>query len=286
MENSKIIKEIKKLRKDITPRKEFVSLNRDFLLREISSQLPAQNVKIGLAGYFQFVTQIFRQHVFEPAVVMFMIFGVFLSSSFTINAAFYSMPGSPLYRLKIALENTHAAMTPNDNQRVELKIEFAQKRVEELDRIVASQDMNSTDKKEQIEAIATEFKNNVSAVKDHLAKLSQNINQPTVPTNKEEKEKTLRMAMTLNAKAQDLVQSLDKKVNLLSDKEKLEVKTIIDEAIESAKQTGVSAQQLLNEAQVDNDKSDVKSVNNETSTSTKSEIDSFSNTSTPKTFIK
>ncbi|MFA6322582.1 MAG: DUF5667 domain-containing protein [Candidatus Buchananbacteria bacterium] len=273
MENSKkIIREIKKLGSEIKPRPDFVTTNRDFLLRQISSQLPTENIKVGAFGYLQMFTQMFRLHLLEPVSVMLVIFGVFLSSSLTINAAFYSMPGSPLYRVKIALENTHAAMTTDDNQRVELKMEFAQKRVEELNKVATSVDINEAQKKEQIETIVAEFKNNVAAVKDHLAKMNQNLKQASSQGSVSDKEKAFKMAMSLSSKAQDLAQSFEQKANSLTDNEKLEVKNIINETVESAKQTSVSAQQL------------VAGANMETGTSTKTGIDGFGITSTPPIF--
>jgi hypothetical protein len=263
MENSKIIKEIKKLGKEISPRKDFINLNRDFLLRQISAQMPAKPVPIGLTGYIQFVSQMFRQHMLEPVVVMFLIFGVFLSSSLTINAAFYSLPGSSLYRVKLALESTHAALTADDNQKAELRIEFAQKRVEELDKIATAADLDPAEKKKQIEEVITEFKYNVSEVKDHLAKLNKNISQRENIIEEKEKEKTLKMAMSISSKAQDLAQSFDKKLDSLSEEEKADIQVIIDEAIQSARQTSDSAQQLAEGSQPDGETGEVKGAAND-----------------------
>jgi len=203
MENSKLIKEIKNLSNEVKPRADWVSLNRDLLLHQISPAAKPEPIGVGVAGYFGLFFQIFKSRMLEPAVVMFLVFGVFLGSSLTINAAFYSLPGNPLYRVKLALEKTHAAMITDDQDSVELKIEFAQKRVTEMDKVATSESSTADQKKAQIETIVKEFKNNVTALNQHLTKIS-------TQTEKADKEKTIKMAISFNAKIQDLAQSLDK----------------------------------------------------------------------------
>ena len=61
-----------------------------------------------------------------------------LTSGLTVNAAFYSLPGEPLYRLKIVFERTQLAMVGDSARKVELKVEFARNRVKELEKLVAN----------------------------------------------------------------------------------------------------------------------------------------------------
>lgn len=203
MENNKLIKEIKNLSNDIKPREDWVSLNRDLLLAQISPAQKIEPVGIGAAGYFGLFFQLFKTRMLEPVVVMFLLFAVFLGSSLTINAAFYSLPGNPLYKVKLALEKTHAAMITNEQDSVELKIEFAQKRVNEIEKIASSQSVSEEEKQAKIQTAVKEFKNNVVALNQHVNKIASQ-------TEGADKEKTIKMAMSLNQKIQDLALALDK----------------------------------------------------------------------------
>lgn len=245
MEN-RIIKEFKNLRKDVSPRLEWVTLNRDFLLKQVNPQREYKTVSIGLDGYVQMFTQIFRQHLLEPAVVMLLVLSVFLGSSLTINAAFYSLPGDHLYPVKIALEKTHVALVPNEEKQVELKMEFAQKRVAELDKIIQQVNIDPQQKKKKIEAAVKEFRNNVVAVNDHLNRIKQFDSENKI--SDEDKEQTLRIALSVSSKTEELAKSLDEKTGELPAVEKLEVKEILADAAASVQETSLSAQQLAEDA--------------------------------------
>ncbi|OGX55784.1 MAG: hypothetical protein A2460_06210 [Omnitrophica WOR_2 bacterium RIFOXYC2_FULL_43_9] len=101
------------------------------------------------------------------------------------------------------------------------------------------------EKQKRIEAIAKEFRNNVSSVGEHLVKLSQAAKQSN--GSRTELDNTVMMALTAGNKAEELAKSFDQKVDVLSDTEKVGVKQIVAEAIESAQHTTQSAQQLLDE---------------------------------------
>lgn len=240
---TKLIKEVKNLKSEIKPRPEWVNLSRDILLQKINPENQYAKSKIGFSGYVQLFNQVFRQSLLEPAVVMLLVLGVFLGSSLTINAAFYSLPGDGLYSVKIALEKTHVALTTNEEAKVELKIEFAEKRVAELGKIISQPETNPEVRKRKIEAAVKEFKNNVVAVSDHLNKIKDS-NNAVAP---EDREKTLRMAVSVSSKAGELAKSVDEKVIGLSEIEKTEVKGIIAEVVQSAEETSVSAQELVDE---------------------------------------
>jgi hypothetical protein len=249
MEN-KIIKEVKKLKKDISPRLEWVVLSRDLLLQQINPQKKRQAVRVGAGDYAQLFGQIFRQRMLEPAVIMLLVLGVFLGSSLAINAAFYSLPGDQLYRVKIALEKTHVALIPSEEKKVELKMEFAQKRIEEFNKIVAQADVSPEVKKKKIQVVVQEFKNNVAAANNHL-------------NNMTDKDQTVKMAVAVSSKTEELAKSFDEKVEELSAVEKLEVEEIVAEAVQSAQDAGLSAQQLAEEINQTEEEGIVEGAENE-----------------------
>src|SRR3989344_759019 len=237
MKNKEIIVKIQKLKK-ISPRSKWITLNRAFLLREIKPDISLEPVVISWKDYGQVAIRLFSPRLLEPAVVMLLILGVFLSSSLIVNAAFYSLPGDPLYRVKIALEKTQVAITPGDENKVELKIEFAKKRVEEFDKIVNQTNVSPEQKKKNINTVVEEFKRNVVAGKDHIGKIQGQA--PAV-----EKEKTLKMAISISSQTDELAQALDEKAESLSEVEKTEIKAVMAEAVASAQKASLSAQEFL-----------------------------------------
>lgn len=244
MENKSIIKEIKNLKKEIVPRPEWIALSRDILLQQINPQKQYQKENVGIGGYVWLFSQIFRQRVLEPAVVMFLILGAFLTSSLIVNAAFYSMPGEPLYRVKIALENSHAALISNEDKKAEMKMEFAQNRMAELDKIVAQANVDPQEKTKQIAAVVAELKNNVGAVNDRLNKIKQSDGR----VSDSDKEQTLKIAISISSKTEELAKSLDEKIGDLTAVEKMEVKDLMAGAVASVQQTSLSAQQIVKDA--------------------------------------
>ncbi len=258
--DKEILKELKKLKKDINPRPEWIALSRDVLLKEINPQDQYQQEDVGFSGYLKVFNQIFKQRILEPAVVMLLVLGVFLGSSLSINAAFYSLPGEQLYPVKIALEKTHVALIPDEQKKVELKIEFAQKRLAEFDKIVAEVDVKPEDKKKKIEAVVQEFQKSVVAVNDQLNKIKDE--ESVSPISREH---TVRMAVTVSSKTEALARSFDKTVEGLSEDEKSEVDEIVAEAVQTTQETNLSAQQLIEdaEAEAEEDVEVADNVNNE-----------------------
>ncbi len=253
MKNKAIINKIQELKK-ISPRSKWVTLNRDFLLQEIKADAQLEPVGISWRDYNQVFIHFFGQRVFQPAVIMLLMLGVFLGSSLVINAAFYSLPGDPLYRVKIALEKTQLAVTPGEEKKVELKIEFTKNRVKEFDKIVQQADVNPEVKKEKLNAVARELKSNIIAVKQHVESKQQ--------LSEADKEKTLRIAVTVSSETNDLAQELDRKVNNLSAIEKSEVGEILTEAVAEMEETNVSAQVLIDQSQKIEEKGAVKGAEN------------------------
>ncbi|MBI3291007.1 hypothetical protein HYZ76_01860 [Candidatus Falkowbacteria bacterium] len=242
IEKNNLIKDIKNLKNEIKPRPDWVNLSRAVLLQKINSPEKLPGGSVGLSGYIAVFSQIFRQRLLEPAVVMLLVLGVTLGSSLTINAAFYSSPGDNLYPVKLALERTHVALVPDEEDKIELKIEFAQKRVAEFDKIVQDPNSNPEEKKKKIETVVKELKNNVAAVSSHLNKINQSIASANV--NASDKEQRVRIAISISSKTEELVKSVEESVGSLSEVEKLEVEKVIADAVEAAQGTSISVQQL------------------------------------------
>lgn len=242
---SNLTSDIKKLKEEIKPRSEWTALNRDVLLRQINPNQTLKPQSVGVGGLVDLFNQMFRQTVMEPAVMMILVLGIFLGSSLTINAAFYALPGDELYPVKLTLEKTHVALMTSEEKKVELKIEFAQKRVAELSKVISQPDSPES-KKKKIETVAKEFKNNVASVNSHLANIAKTASAET--KNSSDPSNSVSMALTVSEKTGELAKSFDKTASELSADEQIEVKQIVAEAVESAQETSLAAQQIVDDS--------------------------------------
>lgn len=233
--NNSLNKEFKNLKNNIKPRSEWVTSNKVLLLNQIKS---ATKEQVSFVDYFNALIGAFRNQFMEPAVVMLLVLATFLGSSLTINAAFYSLPGDNLYNVKLALEKTHVALVQDNERRVELKMEFAQKRISEFDKIFASADTTSEEKKKQIETVVRELKNNVASVSNDLRRIK------STEDNKDGSSDQVRMAVTVSSQSKDLVKEIDEKISQLPEEEKQQFQVIVAEALASVNEVNQSAQQL------------------------------------------
>lgn len=246
MDNQHIVRQLKSLQ-SVTPRSEWVALNRDFLLRQIS---PAdQSESTTIFEQVAWTSHFFSRMLFQPAVTMMTMLVVFVGSSLMVNAAFYSLPGDSLYTMKITLEKAQLALTPNEVNKVELKVEFAQKRIAEFDKVVAQTNVSPEDKQERINVVVREFQKNVGEVKDHITKINQGVDGGLSPAMIDgEKDATLRIAMSVSTETRQLAQALNDKTNALPTAEKEQVQQLVNAAVQQAQEAGQSADALIQSA--------------------------------------
>jgi len=230
-----VIKKLKEL-KNIQPRSEWQAQNRDLLLSRIGASHQVTAPEFSWLDYSWVLGVLFKQKMLEPAVVMLLVLGFTVGSSLVINASFYSLPGQGLYPVKIALEKAQLAITSGDEKQIELKIEFAQKRINEIDKIVAQSDVDSTDKQGQLAAAVKELQKNVASVQQHITKENQSPDP--------DREKTLRIAISISSETKELSQSLDKASKTLPTTTP-EVKDIVNQTVESVQAITASADKLI-----------------------------------------
>ncbi|MBN1778952.1 MAG: hypothetical protein JW816_01910 [Candidatus Buchananbacteria bacterium] len=236
MTEEKLIKKIKSL-KNVKPRSEWQTLNRDFLLSQINQT--AEEKSFGWQDYVVAFGSLFRQRLLEPAVVMLLVLGFSVGSSLVVNASFYSLPGDGLYPVKLALESVQIAVSSGDERKVELKIEFAKKRINEFDQIASRSDDQTQEKNDKLAAVVQELQRNVASVQNHINNIDKDGNQS-------DHDRTLRIAITISNETKQLAQSLDQKAKTISETDP-EIKQIVDQAVESVQAVTVSADKLVEE---------------------------------------
>ena len=99
------------------------------------------------------------------AMALMAVMLVFTLGGGAVLAADSSMPGSPLYPVKILTENISMKFAGSDIEKAELSLTFADRRIEEMNHMMANGKFNSKD----VEAIATRYIGYV----DRVSSLSQ-----------------------------------------------------------------------------------------------------------------
>lgn len=261
--DKRIVNDLKNLKNDIKPRPEWVSSSRELLLNQIrASHKPVE--KVGFLDTFNIFIGVVRNRAFEPAVVMLLLLATFIGSSLTINAAFYSLPGDGLYNVKIALEKTHVALTPDDQKKVELKLEFAQKRFNEFDKIVAQSGITPEEKKKKLETVVKEFKSNVSSVNDHLNKIKTSADGDV--------DTSVKMAVAISSQSEELAKEIDKKTSSFNEEDKVELSGIVAEAVASIEEVSLSAKQIVDEVESSNEEEVVETDTNTEETTDENQV--------------
>ncbi|RJR30877.1 hypothetical protein C4569_03775 [Candidatus Parcubacteria bacterium] len=219
------IKKIKLLNQ-ITPRKEWKDSFRALLISEIKKDA-CRKEKISLIQYTGIFIESFRLKLFQPAVSILLVMVLFLSSSFIVNAAFYSMPGDNLYDLKIALEKAQITITFDEGKKAELRMDFASNRIKEFEKIA---DLSTPLEQQQAVAVVTKkFKEDVRSINEHIFDLDQ------------KKMPVFSLAKKVDAKAAEMAKNLTANRTKLSPTIIDQVEKAIDEAVLSAEDASDSA---------------------------------------------
>lgn len=169
---------IRKIRllKQLGPRPDWIMSSRDLLLSEIRRQsstpvtAPATSSAMGLGHVLAHALGWVRQ----PLVGFVGALGLILATSLTVNAAFYSLPGNPLYRMKLTFERTQLAFVSDSARKAELKVEFAKNRVKELAQMVSQSGAARTTSHKQVSRVVGRFTQEVSSMHRDLQRRPTN----------------------------------------------------------------------------------------------------------------
>ncbi len=171
MKHSELIHHLRQL-KQVVPRPEWAASSRDVVLREIQRQVspaplpPLARWAPRAAGR---VWESLRRLARQPVLALGAALLLALATGLTVNAAFYSLPGEPLYRMKLAFERTQLALVSDAAQKTELKVEFVKNRVKEIEKLVAEQPA-APESRKQVKQVVSRFTREVASVRQDLTK--------------------------------------------------------------------------------------------------------------------
>ncbi|MDD5438519.1 MAG: DUF5667 domain-containing protein [Patescibacteria group bacterium] len=229
-------KKIRSMARHTKPDAAWVSSTRSTLLMQARNSMPRTAVekKSAIKEWIKFFAPIFavnkwvRTPVFAVMVVVVAIFG---GSLLSVSAAEKALPGDLLYSVKLATEQARIALAKNPQDKVKLKTEFTERRVDEMKQVVASPTTNRADKVIQT---AETLKRDLHTIKQQLGDLQSQTSPETVKET----------AKIVDEKTNAVVQALQQSKDAMTPEEKIKV----TEAQVAASDTSVKAIEVLVDA--------------------------------------
>ncbi|MFH2063509.1 MAG: DUF5667 domain-containing protein [bacterium] len=188
----KLLQTIRDERRGGAPREDWVTRSREILLMQVSNTTDAERKPDRLEQ----VRHLFGVFLpLETVYVTVRAFGVFLLVSGTIlggglaSAQLYhgAVPGEMLYGVKMAVERVQLTLSPNDEYRFGLHVEFADRRIDEIARL---SELPKEDSGLVLETLVA-FERNVVALREGLEEM-----QAEDPVGTVELAKMLERKMT------------------------------------------------------------------------------------------
>ncbi len=227
---------LRSIERRIAPDAAWVRATRNTLLMQVKNTLPTTEVtpRERLSEAVRhFVTSKMGAFVRKPMMAMFSLLLVATGGSvMSVSAAERSLPGDFLYGLKLATEQARLAWASSKNEKLKLKTEFTERRVEELKTVA-----NVRKDQEGVQEVAEILKRDLNTIKDQLADVKRDgSSADAVEAAKLVDQRSLEMIKGM----QETKSSLDP-----------ESKQKVTEAQNVAADAGVKAIELLVEKQQD-----------------------------------
>jgi hypothetical protein len=183
MTNREILKKLKSIN-EINPDERWVSKSRSDLLLQIKedSLVVKHNILNKVLAWlkvnFGFFLDIMLPHRFvdtfgRPVIISFVGAMILVGGMSTIGMSQGTVPGDILYPVKIAGESVQLSLTSTAEGKVRIEMEFAGRRIEELNKLAATNKLSALQFEEKINKVTNKLKKNVNTVNIHLAKLDE-----------------------------------------------------------------------------------------------------------------
>lgn len=238
----KIIQQLKEMRQ-IEPRADWVTSNRELLL----SQIKAQSTKkpSSIFSYWYLVKLIFPMrflHFIAKPVGVTIIAGLFIiiTGVYSVNASKGSLPGDILYPIKLTSEKVQISLTFSQPEKTQLRIIYAEERVKEIEKVIRMEtDLQKRQKKVNIAV------NNLKTEMNNVARDLENVKNKTV-NKKEEAQKTIESVKQIDAKIADISSKLEiHKEELNKEVVNIDALKTINDAVMTVKEIGVKATEVI-----------------------------------------
>lgn len=215
----------------------FILRTREHLLMQVRNTLPTRPVAMPIRAKIvmrYFVPERLMNLMRAPALAMLSVMvTIFGGSIVSVSASSRSVPGDFLYPIKIATEQTRLAFTSDKVDRLKLKSEFVDRRVDEIKALAGTVNLEQPVRMKQA---AEDLKRDLNTVKLQLSEMKS-----------EETPETADAVKLVDKQSGQIVEDLKLVRNDAPD----EVKNSLSEAQSAAVHTGVAAFEMLLEASND-----------------------------------
>lgn len=168
-----------------------------------------------------------------PTLATLSVIGAVLGGSLmSVSASERSVPGDFLYPIKLASEQTRLALTADKADRVRLKTEFVDRRVEEIKTIVKASDKKDS---ARLREAALTLKRDLNTVKNQLNEVKEESSAP----------EAAELAKLVDETSVQVTEELKQ----VKSEVPLDVKSAVAEAESQAVQTGVAAVAVMIESE-------------------------------------
>jgi hypothetical protein len=226
------ISALRSIERRLEPEAAWMRATRETLLMQVRNSLPTEPVQTSrtVRQFFShFIPRQFALLIRGPVMATLAIFIAALGGSVaSVSAAERSLPGDFLYSLKLATEQARLAFTPTKEDKLKLKVEFTNRRGEDIKSVSK---IDVPEKPDRVERAAEILKRDLNTVKQQLEEVKS-----AAPS-----EKVVEVAKLVDESSNQLVQSLQETKSGLSDA----TKGKIVEAQAAAADTSVKAIEVL-----------------------------------------
>lgn len=233
------LKSVRTTEREIVPDASFVLRTRENLLLQVRNTLPTRPVAMPARAKLAMnylVPDRLMNLMRAPALAMLSVMvAIFGSSIVGVSASSRSVPGDFLYPIKIATEQTRLAFTSGKVDRLKLKSEFVDRRVDEIKVLATTVNLEQPVRMKQA---AEDLKRDLNTVKLQLSEVKS-----------EETPETADAIKLVDKQSGQIVEDL----KLVRNDAPEEVKNSLSEAESAAVHTGVAAFEMLLEASNDPD---------------------------------
>lgn len=164
MNEKEFISKIKSLKSEIATSDEFFVSNKKDFLNFVSAEFGLNEKKENNFAKF-------LERIRIPGLIVGASAFAITAFGFTISYTLKSLPGDPLYSLKLSMENTKVAVTVDDSRNINLQVELTGNRIKELAEVLKS---NRPDKEKIASELIEKINNNIGNLPDKVAALNEN----------------------------------------------------------------------------------------------------------------
>ncbi len=232
MKEQEIISKLNKL-KSVAPSESWVLSLRQEVLHKAPFCVEAEH-NISVLSMFNVFLRGLNVKKFGYSLATF-LFVILASGSAVISMAKSSLPGDALYKVKIANESVVLAVAKEED-RPEIEIEYAGKRLEELAEI--SKKPSDIEQQSKIEQLVGNYKDRVESVNRYMADMN----------NTSKKDKLVKIAKVVNVQSEKYTDVLTKVKESMPVTVREKVLVQVDNAINKSETINTSSLMVLVEA--------------------------------------